>query len=241
MSSSAADVGIDVYKAVPAGEIKGGLIIIHEIWGLADHIKAVADRFAAQGYLAYAPDILSHAGITPEAGRELMELMQNPDESVRVAAQPTFRERMAPAQDPEYGAWAVDALRGVVDDLAAQPGVDGRIAVVGFCFGGSFAFALAASDERIRAAVPFYGSPPGRISAKAIACPVLAIYGEQDERLISGLPEVTRQMTEAGVDFTTKVYPDAGHAFFNDDASRYQAEAAADAWKITLEFLDGRL
>jgi carboxymethylenebutenolidase len=241
MSSSAADTGIDVYKAVPDGEIKGGLIIIHEIWGLADHIKTVAERFAVEGYLAYAPDILSKAGITPAAGRELMEIMENPDEQARLAAQPTFRERMAPAHDPEYGAWAVAALKGVVDDLAAQPGVDGRIGAVGFCFGGSYAFALAASDERIRAAVPFYGSPPEQIAMKGIGCPVLAIYGEQDERLISGLPDLTRLLEEAGVDFTSKVYPDAGHAFFNDTASHYQPAAAADAWMSTLDFLGRHL
>lgn len=236
--STTADTGseVDVYKAVPDGEIRGGLIVIHEIWGLVDHITEVADRFAREGYVAYAPDILSKAGITPEAGRELMELMQNPDETVRVAAQPTFRERMAPAHDPEYGAWALQALRKVVDDLAAQPGVDGRIGVVGFCFGGSYSFGLAATDDRIRAAVPFYGAPPDQISIKNIGCPVLAIYGETDERLMSGLPDVTKQMQEAGVDFTSKVYPDAGHAFFNDTSSNYQAEAAADAWTTTLDF-----
>lgn len=243
MSTAAADTGseVDVYKAVPTGEIKGGLIVIHEIWGLVDHIKEVADRFAAVGYVTYAPDILSKAGITPQAGKELMELTHNPDEKVRVAAQPTFRERMAPARDPAYGAWALQALKRVVDDLAAEPGVEGRIGVVGFCFGGSYSFGLAAIDDRIRASVPFYGAPPAQVAVENISCPVLAIYGETDERLISGLPEVTRQMQEAGVDFTSKVYPDAGHAFFNDTGSNYQPEAAADAWTITLDFLDRNL
>lgn len=238
MSTAAADTGseVDVYKAVPQGDVKGGLIVIHEIWGLVDHIKDVADRFAREGYVAYAPDILSRAGITPEAGKELLELLQNPDENARVAAQPSFRERMAPAHDPAYGAWALQALAKVVDDLAAHPGVDGRIGVVGFCFGGSYSFGLAATDDRIRAAVPFYGAPPDQISVKNISCPVLAIYGETDERLMSGLPEVTKRLQEAGVDFTSKVYPDAGHAFFNDTSPRYQARAAADAWTTTLDF-----
>ncbi|GAB3923087.1 hypothetical protein GCM10011575_00450 [Microlunatus endophyticus] len=238
MSTAQAEAGseVDVYKAVPTGEIKGGLIVIHEIWGLVDHIKDVADRFAAQGYVAYAPDILSKAGITPQAGKELSELVSHPDEKVRVAAQPRFRELMAPAQDPAYGAWAVGALSAVVDDLAAQPGVDGRIGVVGYCFGGSYSFALAATDDRIKAAVPYYGAPPDQISVANITCPVLAIYGEDDERLISGLPEVTKRLQDAGVDFTSKVYPGAGHAFFNDTSSRYDAEAAADAWTLTLDF-----
>jgi len=243
MSASPADTGaeVDVYRAVPKGEIKGGLIVIHEIWGLVDHIKDVADRFAAAGYVAYAPDILSKAGITPQAGKELSELISHPDEKVRVAAQPRFRELMAPAHDPAYGAWALEALSTVVDDLAGQPGVDGRIGVVGYCFGGSYSFGLAATDARIRAAVPYYGAPPEQVSVAKINCPVLAIYGEDDDRLISGLPEVTKRLQDAGVDFTSKVYPDAGHAFFNDKSSNYRAEAAADAWRLTLDFLASNL
>lgn len=238
MSAATIDVGgIEVYRADPPGEVRGGLIVIHEIWGLADHIKQVADRFAAEGYLVYAPDILSKAGITPQAGQELMDLMQNPDEKVRVAAQPLMRERMAPAHDPEYGAWAVSALQQVVDALIEQPGVDGRIAVLGFCFGGSYSFALAAADRRIRAAVPFYGAPPDPERIGDISCPVLAIYGGEDERLMQGLPEVRRRMEGTGVDATIKVYDGAGHAFFNDTGSRYDADATADAWRLTLDFL----
>lgn len=243
MSAAAADggAGVDVYRAVPTGEIKGGLIVIHEIWGLVDHIKDVADRFAAAGYVAYAPDILSQAGVTPQVGKELSELISHPDEKVRVAAQPRFRELMAPAHDPAYGAWALETLAKVVDDLASEPGVDGRIGVVGYCFGGSYSFGLAATDDRIRAAVPYYGAPPDQVSVDKINCPVLAIYGENDERLISGLPDVTKRLQDAGVDFTSKVYPDAGHAFFNDTGSNYQAAAAADAWTLTLDFFASNL
>lgn len=232
---------IEIHRAVPDGEIKGGLVLIHEIWGLADHIRQVADRFAGAGYLTYAPDILSKAGITPQAGAELAELLHHPDEKVRVEAQPRFREAMAPAQDPAYAAWAVDALRGVVDELAEQPGVDGRLAALGFCFGGSYTFALAAADDRIKAAVPFYGAPPDLDKVSTISCPVLAIYGEDDPRLMEGLPQVEAAMKQAGVDFTAKVYPGAGHAFFNDTGSRYDADAAADAWRRSLDFLDRTL
>jgi carboxymethylenebutenolidase len=84
--------------------------------------------------------------------------------------------------------------------------------------------------------VPYYGAPPDQISVANITCPVLAIYGEDDERLISGLPDVTKRLQDAGVDFTSKVYPGAGHAFFNDTSSRYDAEAAVDAWTLTLDF-----
>lgn len=228
---------IEVYTAIPDGEIKGGLVLIHEIWGLVDHVKDVAGRFAAQGYLCYAPDLLSKAGMTPKVGEQLLALMNDPDEEKRVSVQPLMREKAGPAFDPEYGAWAVQALRGVVDDLLEQPGVNGRVAVLGFCFGGTYSFALAGDDDRIRAAVPFYGAPADLTKVSSIHCPVLAIYGDQDERLMAGLPEVEAAMKDAGVDFTSKVYPGAQHAFFNDAGPNYDADAAADAWQLSLDFL----
>ena len=110
---------------------------------------------------------------------------------------------------------------------------------MGFCFGGTYSFALAASDDRVRAAVPFYGTAPAPDRIAEIACPVLAIYGAHDPALIDALPGVRATMAAAGVDFTDHVYPDAAHAFFNDTGSRYRADDAADAWTRTLAFLDG--
>jgi carboxymethylenebutenolidase len=230
--------GIPAYRVEPTGELRGALIVIHEIWGLVDHIKDVADRFAAQGYLVVAPDILSHGGVTPEVGAEINRLMFSASEEERAEAQPIMREKMTPVRSPEYGAWAVGALTKVVDYLEAQPGVDGRIGVLGFCFGGTYSFALAAADSRIRSAVPFYGAPPETTDFARIQCPMLALYGETDERLIEGLPEVIASMDAAGIDFSTHVYENAGHAFFNDTNSvMYRSDAAADAWTRTLTFL----
>lgn len=224
---------------VPTG---GAIILIHEIWGLVAHIKDVADRFATEGYLVVAPDILSDAGVTPAVGQELHDLVMNPDEATRTGAQPLMREKLSAAHDPEYGAWAVGQLRRVVDYLERQPGVDGRIAVTGFCFGGTYSFALAAAEPRIRAAAPFYGAPPETAELAAIACPVHAFYGDRDERLMTGLPGVTSAMAAAGVDFESTVYPGAAHAFFNDtNATTYDPDAAADAWTRVLAFLDERL
>ena len=233
---------LSVYRAEPTGELRGALIVIHEVWGLVDHIKNVADRYAAEGYLVVAPDILSHGGITPDAGMELGRLMFAGTAEERAKAQPLMREKMAPVNQPEYAAWALAALKKVVDYLEAQPGVDGRVGVLGFCFGGSYSFALAAADPRIRTAIPFYGSPPETADLAHIQCPVLALYGETDERLMASLPEVTKRMHDAGVDFQSHVYPDAGHAFFNDTSREmYRPEVAADAWTRSLEFLRGSL
>lgn len=236
------DGGLRGYCAEPTGDTAGGLVLIHEIWGLSDHIIDVADRFAEAGFLVLAPDLLSSVGITPEVGDELQRLRASDDEAERTAAQPRMRDAMAPTHDPGYAQWAVAALSTVVDTLAADSRVAGRIAVVGFCFGGSYAFALAAADERVKAAVPFYGSPPAPERVGDIHCPVLAFYGDRDERLMETLPELERAMNGAGTQFTAKVYPAVGHAFFNDtNATSYDRDVAADAWHRTLAFLDATL
>lgn len=233
--------GVTVYRADPQGDPKGALVVIHEIWGLVDHIKDVADRYAAEGYLVFAPDLLSDVGVTPEIGVELMAMMFDPDEERRTANQPRLREAFAANQSPEFAATAVGKLKAVVDALEAENGIDSRIGVLGFCFGGSFSFALAEADPRVRAAVPFYGSTqPEEVAS--IHCPVLAFYGDQDTRLMDGLPALEAAMTDAAVDFTVQVYTDAGHAFFNDtNPLTFDPSAAGDAWGRSLEFLRAQL
>ncbi|HAM25735.1 MAG TPA: dienelactone hydrolase family protein [Microbacteriaceae bacterium] len=236
----------DAYLArptlAPGASPKGALVLVHEIWGLVDHIRGIADRLAAEGYLVLAPDILSEVGIRPEIGLELNAIMTSPDERVRSEGQPRLRDAFAPMRAPEYARWAIAALVDCVDYLAEQPGIDGRIGVTGFCFGGSYSFALAAADPRIRVVVPFYGAPPELSDVPKIAGVVRAFYGENDPSLMGRLPEVAAAMQSAGVDFVAKVYEGAGHAFFNDTNSlAYRPEAAADAWTRTLAILDEHL
>jgi len=245
--ASAGDRGVtatefSAYVVRPDGAPKGALVLIHEIWGLVEHITGIADRFAAEGYLVIAPDLLSSIGIEAQVGLELNAIMKSTDEKVRSEGQPRLRAAFAGIHVPEYAAWAVAALGASVDYLAEQPGIDGRIAVTGFCFGGTYSFALAAADRRIRAAVPFYGAPPESTTVSEIAGPVLAFYGETDATLIDSLPEVTAAMQAGGVDFTAKVYENAGHAFFNDtNEFMYREAPAADSWTRTLAFLDRAL
>lgn len=233
--------GVTVYRAEPQGELRGALIVIHEIWGLVDHIKNVADRYASEGYLVLAPDLLSDAGVTPEIGAELFDLMYETDEQRRSANQPRLREAFAASRAPEFAAAALAKLTVVVDALERENGVDGRIGVLGFCFGGSYSFSLAEHDPRVRAAVPFYGTAePSEVAS--IHCPVLAFYGDQDKRLMDLLPAVQQAMTAAGVAFEAKVYQDAGHAFFNDtNPITFDPAAAGDAWSRSLEFLRAKL
>lgn len=238
------DGPFDAYLApAPDGvPLKGALVVIEEIWGLADHIKDVADRFAAQGYVVLSPDLIGRAGIDAELGEELQRLRFSSNEKERTDVQPRMRDAMAPLHAPGFAAWAVPALVASVDYLAEQPGVDGRIGVIGFCFGGSYSFALAAADTRVTVAVPFYGQPPETAEIGNITAAVLAFYGQQDERLMTNLPAVTESMKTAGVDFTAVVYDDAGHAFFNDtNPHTYNEADANDAWKRSLAFLDEHL
>ena len=145
-----------------------------------------------------APDVLSQAGITPLVGAELLRLRTSASPQEQARMQPVMREKMAPMQDLAYGRWAVAALQRTVDHLAASDGVGDRLGVMGFCFGGSYSFALAAADSRIKVAIPFYGSPPDQTNVGNIGGPVLAFYGETDERLITGLPAVREQMARRG-------------------------------------------
>ncbi|GAA2086318.1 hypothetical protein GCM10009840_24850 [Pseudolysinimonas kribbensis] len=233
--------GVDVYRAEAVGPLTGGLILIEEIWGLVPHIRAVADRFAGEGYLVLAPELLGDV-LGSANGQELMEARNDPDEARRTAVQPQLRELFSGMQDSAFAAGAVAKLTKLVDALEAEPGVDGRIAVLGFCFGGTYAFALAAADPRVRAAVPFYGTAPAAGDIAKVGCPVHAFYGQQDERLIAALPGVRSAFADAGKDFTATVYPDAGHAFFNDtNPHAFNAADAADAWQKATAFLAAHL
>ena len=225
------------YLSEPSGPPKGGLVMLHEIWGLVDHAKEVADRFAAEGYLVVAPDLLSDVGITQEVAAELQQTLADPE--TRSKAQPRMRELTAPLRSPEFAERTTNTVQACFNHLEGVAGLAGRVAVTGFCFGGTYSFALAVKEPRLRAAVPFYGhSEYTEEELRGINCPVLAFYGERDAALVDQLPSLEAKMAAAGVDFEAVVYPGTGHAFFNDTNPRtYDQHAAVDAWRRTLDFL----
>ena len=241
MTLGNAKTSVQAYVSEPAGTPKGGLVVVHEVWGLVGHTRDVADRFAAEGYLAVAPDLLSGAGGTADLTGELQEAAFDPEQ--RSNAQPRLRKHMAPIRSPEYGKHAVAALHVCFDHLEGVPGLAGRVAATGFCLGGTYTFSLAVAEPRLAAAVPFYGHAEFKdAELRAINCPVLAFYGEQDTALMEELPGLKTQMRKAGVDFEAVVYPGAGHAFFNNtNKYTYDADAAADSWTRTLAFLERSL
>jgi len=210
------------YLCAPQGSGRApGVLVIHENRGLNDHTRDVARRFAAEGFTALAPDILARKGgtgsmATPDAAREA--IMAIPPETAQA--------------DLEAGLAYLDAHARVRR---------GRLASVGFCWGGARSFLLAAESRRLRAAVVFYGSAPPPEQLARVRVPVLGLYGGTDERITSKVPEVAAALERAKKPFEYKVYPAAGHAFFNDTGERYDPAAAKDAWARTLAFLRAHL
>ncbi|MFQ4149946.1 dienelactone hydrolase family protein [Arthrobacter sp. LAPM80] len=238
---AAAGQEFQAYSVEPSGPARGAVLVIHEIWGLVPHIRDVADRFAAAGYLAVAPDLMGLAGLDAVLLAELGARRNDP--AMRAEVQPKIRAAMAPMNSPERAADVKAGVAAVFDYLEATPEGKDRTAAVGFCFGGSYVFALAMQEPRLAAAVPFYGhAAHAGNELFGIACPVLAFYGEEDSKLMIDLPDLTAAMAVAGVDFRPTVFPGAGHAFFNDsNASMYRPEAARIAWEKTLGFLGQQL
>jgi carboxymethylenebutenolidase len=233
------------------------IIVIHEIFGLSDHIVDVANRFASQGYVALAPNLFSRQDLKPiltadnigatfgfmrtlPTGRMRdrdyvqQELAKMPDEDKR--------ERIGKTMGLLFGGLPkeglVQDLVKAVDYLEGQEYVKrGKIGCVGFCFGGGLSGALAC-EGRTAASVIFYGENPESIEkVKNIAGPVLGLYGGDDERINANLDKLVKAVTEYKKDFEMKIYPGAPHAFFNDTSERtYRPEAAREAWDRVLRF-----
>ncbi|MET9480703.1 dienelactone hydrolase family protein [Streptomyces sp. NPDC006638] len=209
------------YLALPPAGHGPGVIVIQEWWGLTDHIKDIADRLAREGFVALAPDLYGRtvAHDSAEALRLMNEL-------------PTAK--------------GVELLEGAVGHLLSLEETRGdTVGSVGFCMGGGFVLSLAAADQRVSAAVPFYGlNRDGVPDFSHLRAEILGHYGELDESVPpSSLAEVEAAIVEgSGIVPTFHVYAGAGHAFFNDGRPGvYHAEAAELAWTRTLDFLRDRL
>jgi carboxymethylenebutenolidase len=205
------------YYAEPtAPGSRAGVIVIHEIFGLSDHIRDVARRVAKAGYLAVAPDLVSRAGGTDSAANVPGALTGSPVED-RVAD-----------------------LDAAVAFLEGQPAYNGNLGVVGFCFGGGMTLSFAAAQPEVRAAVPYYGPTPEPASVMAdTEAAVLAHYGETDERVNAGIANLEQAM--AGKTFRRRIHPGVGHAFNNDTGAAYDEQAAVEAWTETLEWFSQHL
>lgn len=205
------------YLSSPKKEGKyPAILVIHENRGLNEHTRDVARRFAAEGFVALAADILARKGGTGA--------MESPDKA---------REMIGTITQDE----AITDLKAGLAFLNNHAKVQkGNLGSVGFCWGGAHSFLLAADSEILKAAVVFYGSAPAPEKLQQVRVPVLGLYGETDTRITSAVPQVAEALKAAGKSYEYKIYPGAGHAFFNDTGERYNAEAAKDAWMKTLAF-----
>lgn len=190
------------------------VIVIQEWWGLNEHIKNVAERYAREGYVALAPD-LYHGKVT---------------------ADPNEAGKLMGALNREE---AVKDLLGAVQHLKALKEVRGdRIGVTGFCMGGSYALLLPCRTKEIGAAAPYYGEIPDEAALRNLACPILYVYGDADFWItkdeVKRLEASLKKLEKTG---EVKIYPGAPHAFFNDTRKDvYRQPEAQDAWRRTLDF-----
>jgi carboxymethylenebutenolidase len=204
------------YLALPSSGKGPGLLVIQEWWGLVDHIKSVADRFAAAGFVALAPDFYrGQVTASPDAAAKLFMAL-NVD---RAAAD----------------------LRGSAEYLGSRPEVTGaRVGALGFCMGGQLAlYAGMICPERIGAVVDFYGIHPNvPIDPARLKVPVLGHFGRRDSSVpVAAAEGLANAVVSAGGRFEAHFY-DADHAFFNDTRPAvYDARAADLAWQRTLDFL----
>lgn len=191
------------------------VLVIHENRGLNPYVEDVARRLAVEGFLALAPDGLSPAGGYPgndDDGRELQARLDQ--DKLRT-----------------------DMLNGALH-VKAHPLSSGSLGVTGFCWGGSTTNALAvALGAQLRAAVPFYGAPPGTAGVAAIKAPLLVHYAEHDERINALWPAYEAALKANGVPYETHFYPGTQHGFHNNSTPRYDAAAAKLAWDRTLAHL----
>lgn len=207
------------YLAAPDGEgPHPGVVVIHEAYGLNDNIMDITRRFADAGYVALAVDMFG--------GRN------------RAVCMARYMTGMLRGSVNRYG---IDELKAALTYLAAYPNVDAaRVGAIGFCMGGGFAIAWACTDSRLKAIAPFYGSNPRPLEAVSRLCPVVGSYPEKDFTAGAGRA-LDKALEDHGITRDIKVYPGAGHSFFNDKGRAYNRPAAEDSWRRVLSFFGEQL
>jgi carboxymethylenebutenolidase len=195
------------------------VLVIHENRGLNPYIEDVTRRLGVAGFLAFAPDALTPLGGYPgndDEGRELQ------------------RKRDSEEMTQDFIAAA--------EMLQKHALSSGKVGVVGFCFGGGMANALAVRiPDVIVAAVPFYGRQPATEDVPKIKASLLLHYAELDRRINAGWPDYEKALKAAGVNYTAHIYPAVNHGFHNDTTPRYDEAAAKLAWQRTIDFFNATL
>ena len=203
------------------------VVVIHEIFGLTDWIRAVADQLAAEGFVAVAPDLLSGKG--PGGGGS--EAYATRDDAVKAVSELPRDEVIA-------------RLNAVRTWALGVPAAARSSATVGFCWGGSTSFAYAVAQPALDAAVVYYGTAPTDLATLvAVKAPVLGLYGGADARVDATLTATEAKMKELGKHFEPHVFDGAGHGFLRAQGGQDGAnlKAATQAWPLTVTFLRQKL
>ena len=190
-----------------------GLLVIHEVYGLNDNIRGIANRFAEQGYAALAVDLFAN------------------------------RNRRLCIMQAFYGLLVSPLKNGMLSDLGSSmqalgelPGVDAsRIGAVGFCMGGGYALQLAATEKGLKAASVFYGSAPRPLEAMAKACPIIGSFPDKDFTT-KGALELEKVLEQNSIPHDFKIYEHTQHSFFARQRTEFEVEAARDSWERMLAF-----
>lgn len=198
------------------------VIVIHEIYGMTDWIRSVADQLAAEGFIAIVPDLLS--GMGPDGGGT--EAFDSRDDVVAAVRKLSDEQVIA-------------GLNAVRVYGAGLPSARNKIATVGFCWGGTQSFAYAAAQPELDAAVVYYGTSPDNEALAGVEAPVLGLYGGDDARVVSTVAPAKARMEELNKTYETHVYDGAGHGFLRQQDGRdgSNLEASRKAWSETIAFL----
>lgn len=201
------------------------VMVIHEIYGLTDWIRSVADQLAADGFLAVAPDLLSGKG--PDGGGTESVDRDGAVGIVRSLEEAEVHRRLTAAA--HYG--------------TSLPAATSRFATVGYCWGGRVSFAFAAANPGLSAAVVYYGTSPEEATLNRVSAPVLGLYGEDDARVNTTIEPAAEVLRKLGKSFESHIFPGAGHGFLRAQDGRDGANrrAAEKAWPLTVEFLKQQL
>ncbi len=195
-----------------------GIVVVHENRGLNPHIEDVARRAGIAGFIALAPDALTPLGGYPG----------NDDDGRQLQRQ---RDKESMLQD----------FIAAFNHLKAHPECNGKIGVVGFCFGGWVSNMMAVRVPDLLAAVPFYGGQPESEDVPGIKAPLLLHFAELDKRVNQGWPEYETALKANKKEYTAHIYPKVNHGFHNDTTPRYDQEAAELAWQRTIAFFNEKL
>ena len=196
----------------------GGIVVVHENRGLNPHIEDVARRAALAGFVSLAPDMLTPLGGYPGTDDEGRELQSKRDRNEMLE----------------------DFIAGY-EYLKQHKDCNGKVGVVGFCFGGWIANMMAVRIPDLAAAVPFYGGQPSAEEVPNIKAPLLLHFAELDTRVNEGWPSYEKALKENNKEYNAYMYAKTNHGFHNDTTPRYDKAAAELAWKRTIDFFNKEL